>query len=368
MRIHCQTSLFMSLLVLLLSLLPVQVGGEEKLEVRATAGSRSQPLSRILFGSCAKQDQPKPIFETIVAQQPQLFIFLGDNIYADTTEMDLMRAKYAQLKADKGFAQLIKACPVLATWDDHDYGENDAGAEYLKRSESQQLFVDFWNDPEDSPRRQRPGVYDAHVYGPRGKRVQVILLDTRYFRGPLKKGERRVGGPYYPNDDKNITMLGETQWKWLAQQLRQPAEIRIIASSIQCVSESAGQETWSNLPAERQRLFDLIASSRANGVMIISGDRHWAELSATTDSTPYPIYDLTSSSFNVPHGRGTPTINKYRSDPNTYHQSNFGAIEIDWKLDDPQVTLRVLDMQGDPKIDKMIRLSQLQRAKSLRPR
>ena len=214
MRIHCQTSLFMSLLVLLLSLLPIQVGGEEKLEVRATAGSRSQPLSRILFGSCAKQDQPKPIFETIVAQQPQLFIFLGDNIYADTTEMDLMRAKYAQLKADKGFAQLIKACPVLATWDDHDYGENDAGAEYLKRSESQQLFVDFWNDPEDSPRRQRPGVYDAHVYGPRGKRLQVILLDTRYFRGPLKKGDRRVGGPYYPNDDKNITMLGEAQWKW----------------------------------------------------------------------------------------------------------------------------------------------------------
>ncbi len=78
-----------------------------------------------------------PIFEAIVAQRPELFVFLGDNIYADTTDMDVMRAKYAKLKADAGFAKLMKTCPVLATWDDHDYGANDAGAEYVKQVESQ---------------------------------------------------------------------------------------------------------------------------------------------------------------------------------------------------------------------------------------
>ena len=105
--------------------------------------------------------------------------------------MDVMRAKYARLKADAGFSKLMKTCPVLATWDDHDYGANDAGADYVKRAESQRIFVDFWGDPADSPRHKRPGVYDARVFGPKGQRLQVILLDTRFFRGPLKKGAQR---------------------------------------------------------------------------------------------------------------------------------------------------------------------------------
>ena len=336
------------------------VAQEKQTRVAGVINRNGPPVSRILFGSCVKQDQPMPIFETIVAEDPELFIFLGDNIYADTTDMDVMRAKYATLKADEGFARLLGSCPILATWDDHDYGANDAGADYVKRVESQQIFMDFWGDAAGSPRRSRPGVYDAHVFGPRGKRLQVILLDTRYFRGPLTKGERRVGGPYYPSDDKSIPMLGEVQWKWLEEQLRRPAEVRIIVSSIQCVPESAGQETWSNLPHERQRLFDLIASTRAKGAIIISGDRHWSELSVATDSTPYPIYDLTSSSFNQLHSRGTPTQNRYRAEPTTYHKENFGAIQIDWGGDDPQVTLRVHESGGETVIEKKIRVSELQ--------
>lgn len=319
-----------------------------------------QTVSRILFGSCVKQDKPMPIFEKIVAARPELFIFLGDNIYADTTDMDVMRAKYAKLAADAGFAKLMKACPVLATWDDHDYGANDAGAEYPLRVESQQIFVDFWRDPPDSPRRKRPGVYDAHVFGPEGRRVQVILLDTRYFRGPLKKGERRIGGPYLPTDDKSVTMLGADQWEWLERQLRIPAELRIIASSIQCLSAAAGQETWSNLPHERERLFQLIDDTHAGGVLLISGDRHWAELSMVADDVPYPLYDLTSSSFNQLHTRGTPTDNKYRTGSPTYHRENFGSITVNWERSDPEVVLQVLDLQSKVQIEKVLRLSELQ--------
>ena len=326
----------------------------------APAGPATRPaLTRIAFGSCANQETPQPIWDALLAAKPDLFIFLGDNIYADTTDMDVMREKYAKLNADAGFSRLLKTCPVMATWDDHDYGANDAGAEYAKRSESQQLFVDFWGDPADSPRRNRPGVYDARIFGPEGQRLQVILLDTRYFRGPLKTGERRVGGPYLPTSDKSVTMLREAQWNWLEQQLRKPAELRIIASSIQCVSEASGQETWSNLPHERGRLFDLIAATRASGVIIFSGDRHWAELSVAADSTPYPIYDLTSSSLNQVHPRGTPTDNRFRAKPSTYHRENFGAITVDWSRDDPEVTLQVLNMDGEAEIDMTLRLSQI---------
>jgi len=319
-----------------------------------------EPLHRIHFGSCIKQSQPMPIFKTILQDRPEVFLMIGDNIYADTEDMEVMRAKYATLNADPGFSLLRATCPILATWDDHDYGLNDAGAEYTRKQESQKIFSDFWGDPPGSPRRMRPGVYDAHIIGPAGKRVQIILLDTRYFRSPLKKGERRVAGPYYPNEDPSATMLGEAQWKWLEKQLNQPAEIRIIASSIQFIAEAAGQETWSNLPAERQRMIDLIAKTKAAGVFFVSGDRHWADLSVQRENVPYPLFDLTSSSLNQPHGRGTPSVNQYRETEKTYHQVNFGVIEIDWHGDQTTLHLRIQDLENQTRIHKQISLSDLQ--------
>jgi alkaline phosphatase D len=204
-------------------------------------------------------------------------------------------------------------------------------------------------------------VYDAPVFGTAGQRVQVILLDTRYFRSPLKRGEKRVGGPWMPDDDPAKTMLGEAQWTWLEEQLRQPAEVRIIASSIQCLAGAAGQETWANLPRERKRLFDLIESTGAAGVLIISGDRHWAELSRIDEAVPYPLYDLTSSSFNQLHPRGTPTENPRRALPQTYHRENFGVIRIDWDQPDPTIVLEIRDLDGNVPLTKTVRLSELHR-------
>ncbi|APZ94742.1 alkaline phosphatase D family protein [Fuerstiella marisgermanici] len=331
--------------------------------IREALASRDaeQPLSRILFGSCIKQDRPMPILRTIVDSQPDLFVFLGDNIYGDTEDMDVLRAKYAKLAADAGFNQLQKTCPTLATWDDHDYGVNDGGADYSKREESEQVFEDFWQRSADSASRKRPGVYDTQMFGPNGQRVQVILLDTRYFRSPLKRGEKRVGGSWIPDDDPTKTMLGEAQWKWLGEQLRQPAELRIIASGIQFLAEDAGQETWSNLPRERQRMLDLLTSTEANGVIFISGDRHWSELSAINEGAPYRLYDFTSSSLNQLHPRGTPTKNSFRALPTTYHKENFGVIAVDWDQKDPQITLSIRDLDDNLRLQHEVRLSELNR-------
>lgn len=319
----------------------------------------SQPIERILFGSCTKQEKPMPIFDVMLKQKPELCLFIGDNIYGDTDDMAVLKAKYDLLGKNAGFAALRNSCRTLATWDDHDYGVNDGGADYPKRVESQRAFLEFWQEPQYSVRWDRPGVYQAETFGPTGKRVQVILLDTRYFRSPLKRGEkRRVGGPYVPDDSPNKTMLGETQWQWLEEQLKAPAEFRIVATSIQCVAEDAGQETWSNLPKERDRFFKLITDTKAAGVILISGDRHWAELSKFDEGVPYAIHDLTSSSFNQLHARGTPTDNRFRVSPTTFHQENFGAITVDWKAD-PQITLEVRDMKGQPQITKSLKLSEL---------
>jgi alkaline phosphatase D len=332
-----------------------------------TACAAEPPVSRIAFGSCMNQARPAPMWDTIVAARPELFLFIGDNIYADTTDMAVMREKYGTLGAMPGYQALLKTCPLMATWDDHDLGENDAGADYPKKAESQQEFLTFFHEPKDSPRWTRPGVYDAKIIGPPGRRVQVILLDTRYFRSPLTaipKSERKPGQGYYlPDDRQELTMLGDEQWQWLAEQLRKPAELRIVASSVQFVPEEHHWEYWANFPRERTRLARLIGETKASGVIIISGDRHLAEISRLPATDPangagYPLLDVTSSSLNVPSGGNADEPNRHRLGFN-YRKVNFGTIEIDWSAPDPLITLQVRDIDGKPALEHQIKLSEL---------
>ena len=337
----------------------------------------AEPLTTIAFGSCAKQDQPQPIWQAVRATQPQLFVFLGDNIYGDTQDMALLRRKWGQLAEQPGFQALRQSCRVTGTWDDHDYGQDDAGAEYPHKRESQQIFLDFLQVPQDDPRRTREGVYSAEVYGPPGQRVQVILLDARYHRSPQKKGfqpgEPGEGfrGKYLPNTDPGVTVLGETQWAWLAEQLRVPAELRVIGSGVQVVPDEHGSESWGNFPNERRRLFRTIRESGATGVVLLSGDRHLAEIARLPvehpDSIGYPLYDITSSSLNAPSGNFTKAgvrfaneINSYRMGL-TYFDVNFGTIQIDWTAADPIVRLQVRDLEGGVVLQQRVKLSDLRR-------
>ena len=332
-------------------------------------------VSRIAVGACAKQDQPQPIWDAIIATQPQRFLFIGDNIYGDTDDMEVLKQKYGLLAKQSGYARLKQVCPILATWDDHDYGRNDGGADYPKKRESQQVFLDFFDVPKNDARRTYEGVYSSHILGPVGKRIQLILLDSRYFRSPLKTGYQAgepgegYRGKYVPNTDAGATMLGETQWKWLEEQLKVPAEIRLIASSVQVVADEHGSEMWGNFPAERQRFFQLLRETRASGVVLFSGDRHLSEISRLAadhaDGIGYPLFDVTTSSLNVPSGNKTKAgirfaneINSYRVGL-TYFDTNFGTIDVDWTQPDPVLRLQVRDEEGGVVLQQRLNLSQL---------
>ena len=341
----------------------------------APLGAEEAVLSRIAFGSCAKQDQPQPIWDAVVETQPQLFLFLGDNIYADTKDIAVMRAKYRQLGEQPGYRKLKRTCPVLATWDDHDYGADDSGADYPMKRQSQQAFLDFFEVPADDPRRHREGVYGARVFGPEGRRAQVILLDTRYFRSPLKTGYRAgepgegLRGRYLPNTDPGTTILGDAQWQWLEEQLKVPAELRIVASSFQVVASDHAWEAWANFPHERERLLRLVRDTRASGVIFLSGDRHLAEISRLPADAPggvgYPLYDITSSSLNAPSGNKTKAGTRFGNEINThavgrtYFEVNFGTIHVDWEQADPVVRAQVRDEAGDVVLQQRLRLSEL---------
>ncbi|QEL15447.1 alkaline phosphatase D family protein [Limnoglobus roseus] len=331
------------------------------------ATAQDKPLTRIAFGSCADQDKPCPIWGAIGKLQPELLVLLGDTIYADLDKSKavtsaLIQSKYDILNALPAFAALRKSTPMMAVWDDHDYGKNDGDARFPLKDQSRQIFLDFLAVPKDSPRRTRKGVYDAQVFGPPGKRVQVILLDGRYHRSTIKTkfDPRRRLTESIPTDDPAATFLGEEQWKWLEEQLNVPAEVRLLGSGIQLLCDEHPFEKWALIPHERDRLYKLLRDTKANGVIVLSGDRHLAELSVSTDAIGYPLYDITSSGFNqATNSWRAPEKNRHRVAAMPFG-NNFGFITIDWASEtSPRIGLELRDEAGEVAIRHPIRLGLL---------
>jgi alkaline phosphatase D len=319
-----------------------------------------RPVARIAFGSCADQTLPQPIWDAVLAYRPELFIFGGDNAYGGMRTSDLaeLRAAYDRQRVNDGYMRLLRSVPHLAIWDDHDYGINDGGVDNPFKEQAKEEFLRFWSIAPTDPRRSRPGIYHAIAHGEPGQRLQVILLDTRWFRSPLKPTDQR-GAPgrerYVPDEDPAKTMLGEAQWQWLRTVLSEPADVRLIMSSVQVVADGHGWERWGNLPRERQRLYDLIGETKAGGVVFMSGDRHIGALYRETKSVPYPMVDITSSGINKFFAAAK------EEGPNRlgaiYALPNFGTIDLDWW--ERTVTLAVRGEGGEARRTVTLKLDEL---------
>lgn len=342
------------------------IGCGGKPEPERAALDADAALTKIVFASCFDQNQEPDILTTIRRAEPDLMIWMGDNVYADSKDAlgryrfgpEELEAAYAALGELEPFRKLQAAVPFLATWDDHDYGRNDAGAEYTYKEHAQRRFAQFWDVPKDDPRRTKGhGVYHSVTVGPEGQRVQIILLDTRYFRSPLTPTDQRGAKGkerYVPDPDPEKTVLGAEQWKWLGEELKKPAELRLVVSSIQLLAEGHGWERWGNLPAERQRFLDLVRDTGAGRVVVLSGDRHIGNFYAD-ESLAYPLYEATSSSLNRPFTSNTEVL------PNqlqpVYGEANFGVISIDWPTQTLTVDLR--DAKGKVARQLVLSLDQL---------
>ena len=311
------------------------------------ADAAGPPLRRIAFGSCCHQEEDQGIWSAIHAWRPEVMVMGGDNVYGDSRSAALreLRAAYDRAEANPGFARMKRDVPMLAIWDDHDYGRNDAGAEFPWKQQSKDLFCEFWRVARDDPRRRREGLHHAAVFGPPGQRTQIVLLDTRWFRSKLRRTDR-FGAPgrerYVPDDDAAKTMLGDAQWTWLEEQLRRPAELRLIVSSIQVLAEGHGWERWGNLPRERARLLDLIVATRASGVVFLSGDRHLGAFYRQADDVPYPLHEMTSSGLTKSYRSAEPGPNRLGE---TLGEINFGTVGVDWSAG--QIELALRDRRGE---------------------
>ena len=285
----------------------------------------------IVFGSCNDQDNPQPLWQPILNNNPDAFIWGGDNIYADTPDMGKMKEMYEFQQNVEGYQKLVNTAVVLGTWDDHDFGKNNAGKEWEKKAESQQLFLDFMNVPKDDMRRDREGVYYAKDLKADGKTIKVILLDTRYFRDLISEG--REG-----------TILGDAQWNWLENELNNStADYHIIMSSIQVLSRQHRFEKWANFPEDRQRLLDLIVSSGIKNPIIISGDRHISEFSKMDiEGLEAPLYDFTSSGMTHVYEAFNGEPNKYR-EGDVIFELSFGVLNFDFENEVVNMQMRGLE-------------------------
>jgi len=303
-----------------------------------------EPLEVVAFGSCNRDELPQPLWPVIASKSPDLWVWLGDNIYADwyepiggrSTRGDgspaWMQQRYYSQFNREDYRDFRERFPIIGTWDDHDYGKNNAGRELSIKREAKELAMDFFEVPADDPRRSREGLYGSYDFGPDGKRTRVILLDGRYFASGKKA--------------KKPTLLGEAQKEWVEGQLADPAvDLFLVASGIQILSDKHRYEKWENYPEEREWLLREIAQTGAKAVLL-SGDRHIHEISLLEDfAGDYPLMEITSSGLTHAWDTFPGEINPYRQGE-VFTGLGFGLLRIDWTGKSPTVNALLVDQDG----------------------
>jgi len=294
----------------------------------------------LAFGSCNNQSLPNTLWPEIARNNPDVWVWGGDIVYSDTDDMTVMKHSYDTQKNELNYTKFRNNTDILGTWDDHDYGLNDGGTEYSKKEEVQQILLDFLSVDEQDPRRNRSGVYHTKNYKIGTSSIQIIVLDTRYFRTALSKdpsGKKR----YIPTIDKTGSMLGEAQWTWLETTLNNStASFNIIVSSIQFLSSEHGFESWGTMPHEVKKMEDLILKSSAKNTIILSGDRHIAEFSKKDiGEQRFPLIDFTSSGLTHSYEQFNGEENPYRIAP-VVAVKNFGILKFNFDKNSVKFEIR----------------------------
>jgi alkaline phosphatase D len=348
------------------------------LNIPYRALNTSKKVTTFGFGSCNDQSQPQPLWKSIYNKKFDLFLMMGDNVYASHSSQKPIIDQYIKLNENADYKGLRESTPFLATWDDHDYGVNDGGADSAEKADAKKAFLNYWGYLRYSlPLDQEP-VYHSRIVGDKKNRVQFIMLDTRWDRSPLVKNPDynpnaastpastdataasadnttvatkafSVPKIYLPTSDKKTRILSEAQWNWLESELRKPAELRILVSSFQLIANDHYFEKWGNFPHERERFFKLLQKTKTKNLVILSGDRHLSAIAKYDLEKIGPVYEITSSGLNKPSRATELEVDSTYIAP-SFLKINYGQAQIDW--DKKTVQFDIVD------IDDKVQLSQ----------
>ncbi len=290
---------------------------------------------KIAFGSCfGRSGRENDIFDSVLRYSPHLWAWIGDFTYADrrilptiwvASSMREAEAMYNFTKQNRAYRGFEAKHTVVGVWDDHDYGCNNGDKRFEKKAEMKQMFLDYIGEPMGTERRlNRSGVYADYEVSLAGELgVRMILLDVRYNSDP---------------DSGDV--LGEEQWAWLDRVLGETKDdLYLIASGIQILPVDGMPffEHWSS--SSRARLLSTIRRHSKSGIVLLSGDVHFAQLYRSFDDPAgigYPLYELCSSGMTHTCATDVPFCSTFLRHlaPSSYAVTqpfdglNFGTVEI----------------------------------------
>lgn len=301
-----------------------------------TIPAPGRPL-RIAFGSCARLqfDAAQPIWDAIAAMEPDLFLWLGDNIYADSDQEASFTDLYGRQRSIPGFARFAARVPQLAIYDDHDFGYNNADGTNPVKAMTLKLFKRWWANPSAGT-RDTPGVFFRHSLG----QVDLFMLDGRYHRSPVEMPD----GP-------GKTLLGAGQLAWLKSELKaSKAAFKILVSGVAWSAGEPGSDSWASYLHERNAILDFIRDQKISGVFGISGDVHMGEANCVpwSEKGGYDFYDFVSSGLaQVLKSGFVDQAPEVRLREPWVGTENFGILDFTFGAD-PSVAMSVRTVTGAP--------------------
>ncbi|RME27956.1 MAG: hypothetical protein D6798_03490 [Deltaproteobacteria bacterium] len=289
-----------------------------------TAPKDSSPTTlRLAFGSCSKDDD-QPVFGPILAWDPDIFLFDGDNHYGNTDDLSALRQFYRWAHERPLRSALLAETSILATWDDHDYVGNNTDGTEPGKDVALRVFSEYWANPA-AGLSDTPGVFFSHRWGD----IDLFVLDDRYYRG--------LDG----------TLLGQAQQDWLVEGLdASTATFKLVAGGSQFTPYGSA-DSWGEFPDAWDDLRQELATRGIGGVVFLSGDVHRMELRSLTPwSGGAMLPELTSSSLAYPVPS---TCGSDSSEPDRLvceEMRGFMGLEIDTTVSDPYITVHVIDETG----------------------
>jgi alkaline phosphatase D len=310
---------------------------------------RSEPKDfTIATGSCLYLNDPpddRPgaayggdpnILEKIAGKQPDLMLWLGDNIYyreADFFSGERLAYRNEHTRSHASLQRLLASCSQYAIWDDHDFGPNNSHRAYPMKEISLALFELFWANPP-MPRSEHRGIYFSFTWND----VDFFMLDNRFHRAPNE----------LPGSNKDF--LGPKQMEWLLDSLAaSTATFKIIAMGNQAINHFDPVEGFHHYGREQRQLLDFLSDNRIEGVLFLTGDRHFSELIRLDRPDHYPLFEFTCSplSSSTYSSMTTEKENPMRVPGTLVHtERNFGLITITGPRKQRQLTLSCYDSSG----------------------
>jgi alkaline phosphatase D len=234
--------------------------------------------------------------------------------------------------------EFLKSMPQFAIWDDHDYGPNNFGSNYILKETSRTIFNKYFCNPSSGENGQ--GIYTMTSWGD----ADIFMTDGRWWRSADDMKDSING---VPNPEKR--MLGKQQMDWLKNSLLYSnATFKIVSVGSQVLNPVSSYETWWKFSAEYSELMDFLKDNKINGVVFLTGDRHHSEIIKVERPGTYPLFDITVSPLTSgTHSfGGTEKNNPYRV-IGIDEKQNYAKISISGKRNDRKLQVQFFGTKGE---------------------